>query len=306
MTPYAAVLLTLTLLAQVAPAQHAPAPPAASPYPADAAGPPPKFFLQGSDPQFGMYAKDANFTQETANFEFFIATANRLKPQFVVITGDLTNKPLDADQIAEFHRIAAKLDPAIKLYNVAGNHDVRNEPTAASVAAYRKAWGPDYYTFDAPGIRGIVLDSSLIQAPANVEPEAAKQEAWLRGELQKAKTEGKHVVIFQHIPFFLKTPDEPDQYFNIPLKYRTKYLALFHEYGVHQIFAGHYHRNAEARDGDLDMITTGPIGMPIGPDPSGFRVVFLEGNFAHPYVGLGTIPNAITRQMASAQAAGGK
>ncbi len=23
------------------------------------------FFLQGSDPQFGMYAKDANFIQET-------------------------------------------------------------------------------------------------------------------------------------------------------------------------------------------------------------------------------------------------
>src|ERR1035441_9867563 len=89
----------------------------------------PKFFIQASDPQFGMYTKDAGFAQETANFEFFIANVNRLKPQFVVVTGDLTNKADDADQIAEYHRIVRKLDASIKVYNVAGNHDVRNEPT---------------------------------------------------------------------------------------------------------------------------------------------------------------------------------
>src|ERR1043165_9970699 len=49
-------------------------------------------FIQMSDPQFGMYSKDVNFTHETANFEFAIAAANRLKPAFVVVTGDLINK----------------------------------------------------------------------------------------------------------------------------------------------------------------------------------------------------------------------
>jgi len=33
-----------------------------------------------SDPQFGMYTKDAGFEQETANFDFAIATANSLRP----------------------------------------------------------------------------------------------------------------------------------------------------------------------------------------------------------------------------------
>ena len=33
-----------------------------------------------------------------------------LRPAFVVITGDLVNKPGDAGQIAEFQRIAAKVD----------------------------------------------------------------------------------------------------------------------------------------------------------------------------------------------------
>ncbi len=252
----------------------------------------PRFFIQGSDPQFGMYTKDAGFAQETANFEFFIASVNRLKPQFVVVTGDLTNKAADADQIAEYHRIARKLDPAIKLYNVAGNHDVDNDPTPESLAAYRKNWGADYYTFDSGGIRGIVLNSSLIQHPVKAQAEADKQEKWLRDQLAKAKTDGVRIVIFQHIPFFLASADEADQYFNIPAAIRARYLKLLHEYGVQHIFAGHYHRNAEGHDGDLDMVTTGPVGMPIGPDPSGFRIVKLD-TLDHPYVGLGNIPNQV-------------
>ena len=74
---------------------------------------PPFFFIQMSDPQFGMYAADSNFAQETANFEMAIATANRLHPAFVVVTGDLINKPGDAAQAAEYWRIAKQLDASI-------------------------------------------------------------------------------------------------------------------------------------------------------------------------------------------------
>jgi 3',5'-cyclic AMP phosphodiesterase CpdA len=70
-------------------------------------------FIQMSDPQFGMYTKDADFKHETANLEFAIAAANRLMPAFVVITGDLINKAGDAAMTAEYKRITAKLDPKI-------------------------------------------------------------------------------------------------------------------------------------------------------------------------------------------------
>src|SRR5947207_3962678 len=142
-------------------------------------------FIQMSDPQFGMFNKDASFEHETANFEFAIAAANRAKPAFVVITGDLTNKSGDAAQIAEFHRIAKKLDPKVKLYAVAGNHDVGNEPTGDSLAAYRKNFGPDYYTFQAGDITGIVLNSNLERGTVHVAAEAAKMEAWFKTELAK-------------------------------------------------------------------------------------------------------------------------
>jgi len=251
------------------------------------------FFLQGSDPQFGMFAKDANFVQETANFEFFIANVNRLNPMFVVLCGDLINKTGDESQTAEYHRISAKLKPAIKLYSVAGNHDVGNEPTPEKLASFRKNFGPDWYSFQAKGLYGIVLDSSVIAFPAKVPDEAEKQEIWLRAELTKAKASGRTVVIFQHIPWFLATPDEPDQYFNITKPIRAKYLKLFAESGVRYIFAGHYHRNALGTGADqLAMVTTGPIGMPIGPDPSGFRIVTVKGGqLEQQYYGLGTIPN---------------
>lgn len=249
------------------------------------------FFIQGADPQFGMYAKDRNFIQETANFEFFIANVNRLKPMFAIVCGDLTNAHTPA-QIAEYHRVAGRLDPAIKLYNVAGNHDVGNEPTPESLAAYRKAYGPDWYSFQAENMYAIVLDSSVISFPAKVEDEAAKQEQWLRSELAKGKSSGRQIVIFQHIPWFLSTPDEPDQYFNIPSATRARYLHLFAEYGVKNIFAGHYHRNAEGKGPNLDMTVTGPIGMPIGPDDSGFRIVAVKGDrLEQAYYTLGRIPN---------------
>jgi len=108
----------------------------------------------------------------------------------------------------------------------------------------------------------------------------------------KARNAAAVTVIFQHIPFFLEKADEPDQYFNIPIDTRRRVLALLHRYGVRYVFAGHYHRNAFGRDGDLEMITTGPAGMPIGPDPSGFRLAVLNGTgIEQTYYGLGNIPN---------------
>ena len=38
----------------------------------------PFFFIQLSDPQFGMYTTNRDFAQETANFDFAVATINRI------------------------------------------------------------------------------------------------------------------------------------------------------------------------------------------------------------------------------------
>ena len=249
-------------------------------------------FIQMSDPQFGMYTENKGFAQETANFEFAVATANRLKPAFVVVTGDMVNAAGDAAQIAEFKRVAGRLDKNIRLFLMPGNHDVGNEPTKESLAKYREQFGPDYYTFRVGDITGIVLNSNLEKDPHNVPGEAAKMEAWFRDRAgQSAAGRGKHLIVFQHIPFFLNDANEEDRYENIPRETRQRYLKMLHEYGVRQIFAGHYHSTSEARDGDLEMITTGPVGKPMPPARSGLRIVTVSpAGVTQKYYDFGELP----------------
>lgn len=250
-------------------------------------------FVVLADPQFGAFTADADFAQETANLEFVVANLNRLEPAFVVICGDLINRPGDASQRDEYFRIMGGLDPSIPVYAVAGNHDVGNEPTAETLAAYREHFGPDYYSFEAPSLTGIVLDSSIVSAPGAVPDEAAAQEAWLEAELKKA-AESEHILVFQHHPWFLESPDEPEQYFNLPLEPRKRYLELLKRNGVSHVFAGHLHRNAYGADDGLEMITTGPVGRPLGSDPSGIRIVHVTpGGIEHEYYPLGMIPNSL-------------
>ena len=255
----------------------------------------PTFFIQMSDPQLGMFAANRDSAQEQANLNFVVANINRLKPSFVVVCGDLVNKTGDPEQIGFYKRIVKNIEAGVPVYNVPGNHDVGNQPTKEQLANYRQAFGNDYYTFDAGPVRGIVLDSSLIQSPQNAPEEATAQEKWLVQQLIRARQDRvANLIVFQHISYFLTDPQEPDQYFNIPTETRRRYLQLFHEYGVKHIFAGHYHRNAYGRDGEIEMITTGPVGKPLGRDQSGFRVVRLtQDGMENRYYELGSIPHLL-------------
>lgn len=263
----------------------------------------PFFFIQLSDPQLGMFTDNKDFAQDAANFEFAVAAVNRLHPAFVVITGDLVNRPGDSAQIAAYRRIAGQIDPSIPVYNIAGNHDVKNVPTPASLADYTKNFGPDRFTFRQRNLAGIVLNSTLIHSPQEAPAELAEQERWLRAALTRAKADGaRHIVIFQHHPWFVATANEPDQYFNIPLARRASYLALFREFGVRYLFCGHYHRNAEGRDGDLQNITSGPVGKPLGGAKSGLRIAIVRDDaIEHRYYDLGDLPTKIDLTVAPAK-----
>jgi 3',5'-cyclic AMP phosphodiesterase CpdA len=255
----------------------------------------PWFFIQLSDPQLGMFTDNKDFAQDAANFEFAVTAVNRLRPAFVIITGDLVNKPGDSAQIAEYRRIVGKIDRSIPVYNIAGNHDVQNVPTPESLADYTRIFGPDRYVFRYRNLTGIVLNSSVIHSPDQAPDQLAEQERWLRAELAKARAENpRHLVVFQHHPWFIKTAAEADQYFNIPLARRVAYLGLFREFGVRYLFCGHYHRNAEARDGEIENVTSGPVGKPLGGAKSGLRVAIVrDDRIEHRYYELGELPVSI-------------
>jgi serine/threonine-protein phosphatase CPPED1 len=259
----------------------------------------PFFFIQLADTQFGMFNADQSWEQETDLFTRAVMHINRLKPRFAIVCGDLVNQPPPGPafvpQVREFQRIARQVDPAIPLVCVCGNHDVGNRPTPASLAAYRKEFGDDRFSFWAGGVCCIVLNSSLYSDPSAAPEEQERQHAWLRDELAAARRAGpKHLLVFQHHPWFLAKPDDPDQYFTIPRVRRGPALELLREAGVRAVFAGHYHRNAHGADGPMEMVTTGPVGKPLGKDPSGLRIVKVYADrLEHAYHGLDSVPQTV-------------
>lgn len=251
--------------------------------------------VQLTDTQFGFFNDNKSFEKETINFEKAVQAVNRLKPAFVVVTGDLVHQTFSNQQIAEYKRIASMVKPPIRVYDVPGNHDVGNTPAIRDIETYNKEFGPDYYTIKHKNVFAIVLNSLYLQSPENVKSKALEQEIWLKLQLDEAKRASyEHIIIFLHHSFFINTPDEEDAYFNIPVKTREKYLNLFREYNVSHIFAGHYHRNAFGKYGEMEMVTTGPVGKPLGKDPSGLRVISIIGrDIHHRYYSLDSIPERI-------------
>lgn len=270
----------------------------------------PFFFIQMADPQFGFFTRNKGFAQETALVKRAVEHVNRLRPRFVIVCGDLTNatpgQKQYEPQVAEYKRIFSRIDPLIPLVCVCGNHDVYGHPTRRSLESYRTRFGDDFFGFWAGGVRGLVLNSSLISDPAKVLDEYGRQDAWFKKELLAAKAaKAAHVLVFQHHAWFLYKPDEEDQYYNLPRERRMPLLDLMRDAGVRAVFAGHYHHNAYGKYGNMEMITSNAIGLVAyrrAPgsgkktrDPSGFRIVkVFRDRISHAYYGLDQVPQSVT------------
>jgi len=259
----------------------------------------PFFFIQLADTQYGMFTGGKGFEQEAALVQRTVEHINRLRPRFVIVCGDLTNAtpnhPRYRAQVSQFHRDFSKVDAEIPLVCVCGNHDIGNRPTPDSIASYQEHFGDDYFSFWVGGVYNIVLNSSVLKDPSGAPDVLAAQQKWLDQQLRNAKTaKAKHLFLFQHHPLFLEQEDEPDQYFNIPLERRTPLLDQLKQADVRAVFAGHYHRNAYGRAGAIEMITTGPVGRPLGNDPSGFRIVIVdEAKIQHQYWAMDDVPEKV-------------
>ena len=159
-------------------------------------------------------------------------------------------------------------------------------PTMTSIGAYRDVFGADYYGFDHGDVRFVVLNTVVIDHPENVEDELAEQLAFVEFELSKS-AERSHTIMLGHHPLFLSSPDEPDTYWNLPAERRSTLLDLIHRHRITIAFAGHWHRNSLAYDGDFEMVTSGPVGYRLGDDPSGVRIVDVgPDRILHEYVPL--------------------
>ena len=270
-------------------------------------------FVQMADPQFGMYSSVSKFSdadkaerrqrginieytgpvleglaKETSLFTEAIETANKINPDFVVICGDMVHNSDSDEQFQELIRISRLLNEDIKLYWVAGNHDVGDKPTRAGLAQYKEQFGEYNYSFQEENCYFIVLNSSICYDPGSVPDEWDSLISFLEKELQiAASAQQRHKIIFMHHPLFLNDPNEGDNYFVIPSARRAKIIDLITEYDVSAVFTGHLHRNNYKKIGNTELVSTGPVGFPLGEDPSGIRHVQVDDNsLTHEYLGL--------------------
>mgnify|MGYP001819224980 FL=1 len=228
------------------------------------------------DMRVEIVPKVEGFDWDAARYAEAIAAANALRPAFVVMGGDMIDDPKSEGQLDALLEITARLDPDIPMRWVPGNHDIAADtvtPTRDSIDVYRTVFGPDYYGFDHGGTRFVVLNTVVIDHPEHVPDEWEEQLAFMEWETARAAANDSQIVLLGHHPLFIHEPDEVDTYWNLPRKRRRVILDLAHRAGVRNAFAGHWHRNAIGRDGDLEMVTSGPVGYPLGTDPSGIRIV---------------------------------
>lgn len=227
---------------------------------------------------------------EVAQYRRAVEIANGLRPDVVLFGGDLIDDPNAEDQLEAYIRVTDELDADIERRWAPGNHDIADDtvvPTPESIARYRAAFGPDHFTFDAGPATVLVVNTVVIDHPEHVGDEWEAQRGFILDALD-GRPDDRPVIVAGHHPLFVEHADEEDTYWNLPRERRKLLLDAFHGAGVRLMLAAHLHRNATAFDGDFEMATTGPVGYPLGPDPSGMRLVDIheDGSAAHRYIPL--------------------
>ncbi|XP_054549808.1 serine/threonine-protein phosphatase CPPED1 isoform X2 [Talpa occidentalis] len=198
----------------------------------------PFYFIQGADPQFGLMKAWATgncdsggdeWGQEIRLTEQAVQAVNRLnpKPRFFVLCGDLVHAmpgtPWRKEQTEDLQRVLRQVDPEIPLVLVSGNHDVGNVPTAETIAEFCQTWGDDYFSFWVGGVLFLVLNSQLLFDASQCPALKQAQDQWLDQQLRLAgQRQCQHAVVFQHIPLFLQSVDEEDDYFNLTTAVRRE------------------------------------------------------------------------------------
>jgi serine/threonine-protein phosphatase CPPED1 len=204
-------------------------------------------FVQLCDTQLGFgesYEKDVN------SFRLAVQRINDLKPDFVVISGDLVNT-FNEKSLKDFNDIKSTLK--VPVYCCPGNHDIGNEPNAVSLANYRKAFGKDYFSFEHKGYTFVLTNTSLWKV--TLEGESEKHDLWFKQTLETAHEKKSPVFFIGHYPLYVSSPDEPDSYNPLPLVKRNELLDLFEKYGVVAALTGHTHQRIVNNYKGIKLIT---------------------------------------------------
>lgn len=181
-----------------------------------------------------------------------------LRPDFVITVGDMiegyaNDSTVINDRWEEYFGLVKPL--TMPLYYTPGNNDIFSD---LSYDLYLKHVGPTYYSFDRAYLHFIVLDNSRFEYNEEFPPD---QFNWLIEDLQKNR-DAAYTFVLMHKPFWNETVAEgrPDTLHR-----------LFVEYGVDEVFCGHYHDYFSGEFNGVKYTTIGSSGGGTRPAPNGLE-----------------------------------
>lgn len=258
----------------------------------------PFFFVQMADCQLGFFDNNTSWDKEIVLLEKAVEQINKLNPRYVIVCGDLAHawpheRDLRQDQVKDYKRIMSKINSHIPLVCVCGNHDVGNIPDRESIEMYESEFGSHYFTFWVGGTQSFAINSSLVWDPSRAHDNFQEQELWLKSQIQ-SEHKPVHKFLFMHHPWFIEKIDEVDDYDVIPNARRISYLDLLADAGFTATFSGHLHYNVINYYRGMELITTSAAGLPLGDDPSGFRIVkVFKDHIEHDYYDVYKTPDQV-------------
>ena len=222
--------------------------------------------------------------KEKQNLKYFIDYANKENPDLVIHWGDIINRIKNNIPLNEYLNLIKSLNP-VPIYHVPGNHDVGEDPENLSLEGlkfYKNNFGRDCYNFKWKKFEMIFLNSSKFINYQNSDL-YLEQINFIKKTLKSFKSK-KRIIVFMHHPPYIDEKDilrigEADihgkdiSYWTFNKKINKKFFNLFENHSLEYIFTGHLHINLETQYKNTKIIVTSALGLPLGNDPSGYRII---------------------------------
>lgn len=235
-------------------------------------------FVQLCDTQLGM----GGYEHDVKTFEQAVRQINELKPDFAVICGDLVHHATDSSY-ADFKRIMKGFN--MPCYPAPGNHDVGNKPNDSTLVYYRNTIGKDYYTFQNKDYSFVITNTQLWKV--DVKNESEKHHQWFKKTMDSLDNIDTGTFVIGHYPIFIKTPDEEEKYFNLPLDIRMEILRIFKNNNVKAYLSGHKHETIINDYNNIQLVSGETTSKNFDKRPMGFRLWNVSSDtISHQFVPL--------------------
>ncbi len=211
-------------------------------------------FLQISDSHMGFDKPADPNAKGTLEEAIGQVKALKVKPSFMIHTGDITHLSKDSEfDDAEKIISQARLD----VHYVPGEHDIIDPDIKLYKERYgRGTKGSGYYSFDANGVHFMALVNVAELKGGGMGSLGPEQLAWIEADL-KDRSASTPIVVFAHIPLWTVYPQ-----WGWGTEDSARALDLLKRFGSVTVLNGHIHQVMQKVEGNVTFHTARSTAFP--------------------------------------------